>query len=67
MTIIDISLIYSSFLDLSSYPILSPIYSFSSLSDKERQARDLNPKKYDPLSPRQRQQFIIGLRHELGP
>jgi hypothetical protein len=41
---------------------LSELASILTLSDEERQARDLNPETYDGLSPRQRQQLILGLR-----
>jgi len=46
---------------------LSELATILSLSKEERQIRDLNPKAYDELSPRQRKQYINGLRHELNP
>ena len=46
---------------------LSDLATMLSLPFEQRQARDLNPEEYDKLSPRQRQQYIFGLRHELNP
>lgn len=46
---------------------LSELATILSLSEEERQARDLNPIEFDRLSPRQRQQYIYGLKNELNP
>ena len=46
---------------------LSELATILSLSEEERQARDLNPIEFDKLSPRQRQQYIFGLKNKLNP
>lgn len=46
---------------------LSELATILSLTEKERHARDLNPEAYDKLSPKQREEYINGLRHELNP
>ena len=46
---------------------LTELATMLSLTEEQRQARDLNPIEFDKLSPRQRQQYIFGLKNKLNP